>query len=207
MGICADNCIDDTLIAYPQASCAADIRLTTPSRIFFFMCSTTLPNPITNQNIAALFDSGEIVASMPLGNIEWGDVQYEDVILDDCQTPRRIPSSREATFEDRYGVADTNSPSTGLYLDYDFWINKVEKQQNLNYMVAYCNGDVKVARKQGSATQLLTASITVQLGYQRPQNAGNASIEFKQIAMNFAGDPLDLRNKPEFNYIEAGITL
>lgn len=206
MGVCPTNCGSSTLVAYPQSSCDADLRFDTPARIFFFLCTTTLPSPITNANMLALFNSGDIVASMPLSNVEFGDVTYEEVQKDDCQTPTKIPVSRPLTFQDKYGVADTNSPSTGEYLDYDFWQDKLDNQTRLNYMVAYCNGNVKIARKEGTDT-LLTASITSVLTYQKPQTAGNQSVEVKQVEMVLNGDPLDLRNKPEFNYIDAGIVL
>ncbi len=78
------------------------------------------------------------------------------------------------TLEDRYGVADTSSPSTGLFLDYDFWQDKLNKGQRLNIMVAYCNGDVKIARKNGT-DELLTASLTVTINYQKPQTSGSGS--------------------------------
>lgn len=206
MGVCPTNCGSDTLVSNPIANCDADLRLTTPARLFFFTCDTTLPSPITNANMLALFNSGDIVASMPLSNVVFGDVTYEDVQKDDCQPPTKVPVSRELTYEDKYGVADTNSPSTGEYLDYDFWQDKMDKQTRLNYMIAYCNGDVKIARLKGSDT-LLSAAMTVQLNYQKPQTAGNASVEIKKASVVFQGDPLDLRNKPEFNYIDAGIVL
>ena len=205
MGICAINCGDNTIIANPQATCSSDLRKTTPSRMFFFLCNVTLPNPITNINIKALFDSGDIVASMPLSNIVWNDPTYEDVQKDDCTPPDRIVVSREMTFEDKYGVIDTASPSSGEYLDYDFWQDKIDKTQRLYYMIGYCGGDVKIGYNTDGT--LMNASLTLSLNYQKPQTAGNASIEFKKGSFVFAGDPLNLKNKPAFNYIDAGIVL
>jgi hypothetical protein len=207
MGLCPNQCGDTTLVGNPQTSCTTTVRKTTPNRVFFYLCDTTLPDPIDDTNIVPLFDNGEIVASMPLANVTFADPTYEEVIKDDCSVPDRFIVSREMTFEDRYAVASSaGSPAVVTdYLDYDFWQDKLDNQTRLNYMIGYCNGDVKVARDTDGS--LLTASITAVLNYQRPANAGGKSTEFKQVSILFQGDPLDLRNKPEFNLVDAGINL
>lgn len=206
MGLCPSSCGDITLIGNPTADCITSIRQTTPSRIAFFPCNTTLPSPITDSAIKALFDDGTIVASSPLANITWGDPTYEEVPIDDCSVPQQILVSREVTFEDRVAVTDNSgSPASyNDYKDYDFWQDKKDNQTKLNYIIIYCNGDAKIGYDEDGVT-LLTARITAVLNYQRPANAGGKSVEFKQVSILFQGDPINLANKPQFNTEEAGI--
>lgn len=206
MGVCPSICGTIDLIGNPQSGCETSIRRKTISRFAFFSCTTDLPEPITNNNIKPLFDDGSIVASSPLANITLSDPQYEDVVVDDCTTPQRVIVSREITFQDRYSVVDNSgSPTTyDNYHDYDFWADKLQHQQKLNYMVIYCDGDVKVARDEDG--NLLTASITAYLNQDGGTNGGK-KVEFKQVSINFNGDPLALTNKPEFNLELAGIEL
>lgn len=206
MGYCPSNCSDITLVRNPQENCEVTTRRDTPSRLIFFECNTTLPDPITNENIKPLFDSGAIVASMELAQVTFGDPTYEEIIVSDCRPPERYVATRSMTFQDlnavTYGVSSPSEDDP--YFDYDFWDDKQRNQRRLNYGVAYCSGDVRLARAADGS--LLTASITAILNYQRP-TAGGASTEFKQVEIVFQGDPLALTNKPEFNLIEAGIIL
>lgn len=206
MGVCPSNCGDITLVRNPQENCVTSIRQTTPNRAMFFTCNTELPNPITPEAIKALFDSGAIVASMPLAEVAFGDPVYEEIRVSDCSTPYKYVASRPMTFRDVNSVTyGASSPSDiNEYFDYDFWDDKLTNQARLNYMIGYCNGDVKIARDTDGS--LLTASITAILNYQKPTNGGK-STEFKQVEINFEGDPISLKNKPEFNLLEAGIEL
>lgn len=207
MATCPSSCGDIDLIGNPQTDCEVSLRQTTPSRFAFFGCTTTLPDPITDVAIKALFDDGTIVASSELANVEFADPTTEDITISDCKPPLRQIVSREVTFEDRTAISRTaGSPATtDPFFDYDFWQDKLDNQGKLNYMVIYCNGDVKIARdKDGN---LLSATMQGWLNYQRPGTAGNKSTEFKRLSILFDGDPLAMYNKPEFNYIEAGITL
>lgn len=204
---CPSQCGDIDLVGNPQSGCETSLRRDTPSRILFFACTTTLPDPITDVNIAPLFADGSIVASSPIANGEWGEPTYEDIQVDDCSVPQKVLTNRVWTFQDRTAVSETSgSPAvTDEFHDYDFWVDKLNNQAKLNFMVAYCSGDVKVARAADGS--LLTASITSYLNYDTPATAGAPKIEYKQVEVTFNGDPLAMTNKPEFNYIDAGIIL
>lgn len=207
-GSCPGACGDVTLLRNPLTNCVTDIRQKTLSRIAFYDCNTTLPDPITGASIKTLFDNGTIVASMPLGNIQWGEPTTEDLAVDDCSPARQFITGREMTFEDRVALSNTTgSPAvTDSYFDYDFWQDKMDKQFVVRYMLIYCDGDVVIPRdKNGNP---LGATMLVYINFQKAQTQGGASTEFKRGSVRFAGDPLALYTaKPAFNYIEAGITL
>ena len=206
-GNCPASCTTVTLLANPQANCIDNLRRKTLSRIFFYPCSTSLPSPITNAAMKALFDAGTIVSTNRLGNIVVADPQTEDIMVDECSAARKIITTREITFEDRVSVeANSNSPAIdNPYFDYDFWKDKQQQQIVMNAMLAYCDGDVIIpVDALGNA---LSFSMLAFLSWQKPGNQGGAWIEFKKIQMNFLGDPFDFGNKPAFNWIKAGITL
>lgn len=205
---CPQNCGTTVLVKNPQTACVTSIRQKTLSRIAFFDCNTTLPDPYTGAAFKALFDSGAIVASMPLGNIQWADPATEDIPVDDCTPARQFIQTREMTFEDRIAVSKTSgSPSvTDEYFDYDFWQDKVDNQLILRYMLIYCDGDVVIPTDR--AGNPLGATMLAYLSGQRSQTQGGATTEFKRGSLRFQGDPLAFHTaKPAFNYIEAAISI
>lgn len=205
MAICQTGCEDITLIGNPVV-CEFEPRITRPSRLLFFNICDTLPDPLTDVSAPPLFADGTIVASMPLANFVFNEPTYEDRLIDDCSVALPFLVSREATFQDRVAVdAISVSPFTGAYFNYDFWQDKFEKQTQLGTMILYCNGDVKVARDENGTP--LTSVMRLYLDYENPSNGGSRSIEFINGSLTWNGDPLALTNKPEFNTVEAGITV
>lgn len=204
---CPSNCTPDVLIGNPQGICSQDVRQRILSRIAFFPCNTTLPDPITGPGMKALFDSGEIVASSKLANIVLADPQTEDVVIDECSVARKFITSRLITAEDRISVSLTSgSPATtNKFRDYDFWQDKLDHQLLMYTMLIYCDGDVIIPATRDGV--YISASLTAYLNYQKPSTQGGQWIEFKHLEFNYPGDPLALFLKPAFNYITAGITL
>lgn len=208
MGFCPSTCNDITLLGNPTEGCTTSIRQKTLSRIKFYPCTTTLPDPIEDAAIKALWDDGTIVASSALGNIVWDDPITEDINIDECSPPRTIIVGRVLNAEDRIAVSATEgSPGTvDAYHDYDFWDDKVVNQLTMNYGLIFCDGDVIIPRDRAGVP--LTATMSVHISYQKPQTAGGAWIEYKKITIRFNGDPLAFFTaKPAYNYIDAGITL
>lgn len=198
---CPTACIPENLVANPTASCEVDFRRTTPAVLFFYLCSTPLPDPVTNANMKALWDSGDLVASVKLQNVTFGDPNFEQLQANDWVPPTPIVGTRSMTFTDNQGVVDNSaSPTTyNYYADYDFWVDKIRKAPYLQIMIGYCDGSVRIPR------QRLTLSGAV--SYEKPQNAGGPSLEVKNFTITTVGDMLDMSIKPEWNYIDAGITL
>jgi len=201
---CPTNCTPADLLALPANNCTTGFRRTTPSRIFMFNCNTALPTGSTtaiNAAMKALFDAGDIVSTSELTAIVPQDPTYEEVQISDCQPPTPLIATRVINFEDRTAVDISNqSPFViNRYFDYDFWADKILNQRNIRYMLAYCNGDVKIVE--------FTGTIRGFIDYIKAQAAGGLSTETKKFQITFNGDPLSFNVKPTWNYIDAGIVL
>lgn len=205
---CPAACGDITLLSNSATGCAPTRREKTLSRIAFFLCSTTLPEPLEG-NIKPLFDSGDIVASMPLANIVLNDPNISEIMMDECSPMDRKTDTREITFEDRFAVTKTLTTSpvtTDAYWDYDFWQDKLNNQTALNYMLIYCDGDVVIPKNPNGS--LMKATLFVYLSAQKPTTQGGSWIEFKRGSIIFQGDPWSLTTaKPAFNLNDEGIIL
>lgn len=206
---CPASCNSIELLANPAAGCTTSRREKTVSRLAFFSCATTLPDPLTGAAMVPLFADGTVVASMPLANIVWNDPTTSEIMMDECSPMDRKIDTREATFEDRYAVAKdlaTSPATTDEYWDYKFWQNKNDVQSSLAYMIIYCDGDVVIPRQANG--QYMTATILVYLSWQKPTTQGGSWVEFKKGSIIFQGDPMSMSNAvPAFNYIDAGIVL
>lgn len=204
MPLCPSACGDIELLSNP-ASCITDVRLKTLSRIAFFPCNMSIPDPIEG-NIAPLFDDGTIVVTSELGGFTVNDPTTEDVAVSSCRPPKRVIQTREIVFQDRIKVALTSgSPATtNYYFDYDFWKDKLEHEFNLGMMWIYCDGDVMIPRDANG--NILTFSLLGFINWQQPSNQGGAWVEFKQFSMIFQGDPFAFI-APDFNLEEEGIVI
>lgn len=204
---CSQACGDITLIGNPTADCKTAQRYNNPDRLVFKGCDVAIPNPETNIAYKALVDAGLIVFSSPLANWAFGAPTTDEVLISDCNPVLPLITGRQVTVEDRIKIEVTDgSPAvTAGFGDYAFWKDKMNQQFNLNVGVSYCNGDVKWAKD--SDGNFLTLSVLVFLDYQRPTTNGGKFVEFKNITINFNGDPLDLNNVPTWNWINAGIVL
>lgn len=199
---CFTNCTPQQLVGLPVDNCATALRRTTPSRLGFYNCDITLPTgPGIGAAMKALYDAGDLVFSMPLVNIQFEEPNYEEILLNDCQPPEQVLQTRAMTFEDRYGI-DISGISPFVqnpFFDYTFWLDKLQNQKNIRFMLAYCNGDVREIDFVGSLRGFVN--------YIKPQSAGAPSTESKFFRLLTNGDILDMRNPPVFNLVEAGIIL
>lgn len=204
---CNDACADPALVGNPGGGCAPNtFRKTTTSRILYFACSTDFPNDFNCAAVKALFDAGEIVATSELANVVWDDPQTEQQVISECRPPVTVVVSRTLNFEDRIAVnTDTASPPVSdPYHDYKFWQDKIDNKSRIRAAIAYCNGDVKIAKDVDGS--YMTFDMLPFISYQKPGTTGPAWIEFKKVAMVFAGDPLAF-TPPDFNLDECGISI
>lgn len=205
---CPANCQNIVLVGNPPDQCTLLLRNKTLSRVAFYPCSLSLPDPITGVAMKALFDNGDIVASSQLGNINWQDPTTEDIVVNECSPARQIITGRELQAEDRVAIKYlSGSPATADdEYDYDFWQDKMVNQSLMNYMLIFCDGDVVIPKDANGNP--LTATMLVYISYQKPGTQGGDWIEFKRISIRFKNDPLAFYTaKPAFNYIDAGIVL
>lgn len=192
----------------PPDACSTQRRLKTLSRVIYWSCSATLPDPLTDAAAKALFDNGVFVPGSVLANIVVNDPNFEDVLMSECAPADKIVATREITAEDRVMVsAASGSPATvDNYIDYDFYQDKTDKTGLVNFALAFCDGDVVIPKNANG--QPLRGTMTSYISYQKPQTQGGQWIEFKKISIMFQGDPLAFFTAtPAFNINTAGIVL
>lgn len=201
---CPANCTYEDLLGLPSPNCETGLRRTTVSRIFMYNCSTELPTgtpSAVGAAMVALFNSGAIVSTMPLANVLFEEPVFQEEPIDDCSPAVQLLQTRAMTFEDKYAI-DISSVSpyvANLYYDYDFWADKIANQNQIRYMIAYCNGDVKEVEFNGTMRGFID--------YIKSQSQGGLSTETKKIRLLFNGDPIGFGVKPTWNYIDAGLVL
>lgn len=196
--LCAAQCANPDLIPNPTAGCEDVVRYKTLSRIHFALCATELPEPMECAAIKALYTANQIVRSSILGNIVVGDVQREDLLIDECSVPFRRIVARELTFEDRIAIefAGGSPDAYDDYWDYYFWLDKLNNRNQLRYFLEFCDGDVIIPRDVNG--NLLTANLIAELSYQKPTTQGAGWVEFKKASLMFNGDFLYFQ-VPDFN--------
>jgi hypothetical protein len=205
---CPANCQSIVLTGNPKDKCELSTRQKTLDRVAFFPCSMSLPDPWSDAAIKQLFDDQTIVASSKLGNINWQDPTTEDVVVSECMPAITIITGRELQAEDRVAISfASGSPAVpDDYRDYDFWQDKMEKQNLMNYMLIFCDGDVVIPKDANGNP--LTATMLAYISYQKPQTQGGQWIEYKRISIKFQNDPLAFYTaKPQFNLKDANIIL
>ena len=194
MSLCPAECADFTMVEVHQASCEMTYRKINIRSIGFYKCDTALPSPMTAVALAALYTAGAIVFSNELVNVQVGEPTYEERKLSDCRPAYEELVEREITFEDRIKVEIT-TPTPNVFLDYDFWQDKIEHQAQLNYVFVMCNGDLVAPVDENGFG--LPATFRMNLSYESLSRGG--AIEFKAGSLKFLGDPLAMKYKPVIN--------
>lgn len=207
MAYCGIDCATTPLTPSPE-QCILAPRFTGISRIHFYNCSTSLPDPLTAEALQDLYDDGEIVVTQPLGNITINDPEFQEFQIAACMASQRIVSGREITFQDRIAVTVIEgSPALpNQFYDMDFWADKVQRTLTMNYAIEYCDGNVTLALDANGNP--LSADLQVWLNEEAPSTPGGKTIQFKAGSIKFNGDPLALTNIPAYNRAPDGtITL
>lgn len=204
---CSEACGEVQLIQLPEADCKTSLRYNNPDRLVFKGCDVDLATPETNIDLYTLYQAGKIAISSPLANWGFGAPTVDEINYADCNPTFKLISGRQLTVEDRIKIAITDgSPAvTAPFRDYEFWASVRNQQFNLNFGIAYCNGDIRWARDEEG--NWLTMSVLVYVDYQRPSGNGGKFVEFKNITIDANGDFLDLNVVPTSNWITAGIKL
>lgn len=199
---CFTSCTPSALVGLPDPNCTQTFRQTTPSRLAFYNCDIELPSGSIEANNAAMLalaESGDVVFSNPLFNVAFEDPNYEEIGIDDCRPALQVLQTRVMTFEDRYkmDISAISPYVANEFFDYDYWLDKLNNQANIRFLIGYCNGDFRKIDFVGSIRGFVN--------YINPATIGAVKTETKQFRVIFNGDPLDMNNKPFFNAIDAGI--
>lgn len=206
MANCPSTCGEIEIIGNPTSNCQTTQRRIIPARFLFYPCSIDLPDPIEG-NIKPLFDDGTIAWTSVLRNFTFNDPTTQDLIVDDCTPPLTIISGREVTVEDTaaitYGVS---SPLVeNPFWDYFFWNGIINQQLQLRVMIAYCDGDVRIAKDADGNPLIVT--IYGFVNYEAPAVSGGKRLEFKRLVFKFNGDPINFSVTRAFNLVDEGIEL
>lgn len=200
MPFCPADCEDTTLTPIDPGTCDLDVRTQGINKIGFFICDASLPSPFDCTALETLVGANQLVFSSPLAEIEVTDPTQEQIRVAQCLPSKFITTERVINFQDRV-MKDTpsgTSPTTDPvpYSENDFWADKVDKNPRLRYMFVFCDGTVQVAR-DASGTPI-EATLNAFRSY---ENVGSGStlktITYIKASLTFAGDPLDLNQKPE----------
>lgn len=205
MANCPANC-QTTLLQYPPSACFDDLRFKTLERMGFYLCTTTLPDPITPETIEPLIEAGDIVFTKTWGNIVWDAPITEDIPFGDCYPARQKIMGRVLNADDKIAISNTSgSPAiTDNYFDYDWIQDKIDKQALLNPMFVYCDGDVVIPRERNGVPVKMT--ILSYIDWIKSGTQGGSSTEFKRWSIRFSNDPFAFYTaKPEFNLNDLSI--
>lgn len=202
MAFCPANCEDQSVLPNPPADCELEIREQGINKIGFFLCDVSLPSPFDCTALETLVTNNQLAFSSPLAEIEITDPTQEQVTIAACLPPKNITTERVINFQDRIkkDVAATTSPVADAipYYENDFWQDKLDKAERLRYMFVMCDGTVQVARDANG--NYMEANINAFRAYENVGTGGTQkSITYIKATMTFAGDPLNLANKPELD--------
>lgn len=201
-GFCPADCADVELAQNPDNNCDIQPRKRNIDRFMFFTCDTDLPSPFTCGALTTLVNNNKVVFTSPLANVEVQDPTYQELQLADCIPIAEVASGRVVNFQDRIAI-DTPSgiASPGAlpipFYNYDFWQDKVSKQESLRYAAVYCDGSVEVAKDENG--NYLSATVRA---FKKQEKVGSGNdvyyIEYIVGQMSFrGGDPWNLSVKPE----------
>jgi hypothetical protein len=194
--MCPANCADVELTALGDAGCEPKIRKRGLYKLLMYSCSTTLPEPLTCENLLPLLTSGAVVATSPLVNVEFADPEFEELVVADCLPAIQNVVSRTLTFQDRIAI-DVPEGASGVpaaipYQDLQYWGNKKKLSLSLRYLFLWCDGVVDKAIDELTGKPMV-ASLTIFRSFERQGSGGNSyTAEIKKGSVVFKGDPLAL---------------
>lgn len=211
MNICPANCANIELIANPVTGVcdAAETRERGIYKLGFYLCNTPLPSPLTCTALNTLVTSGAVVFSSPLSNVTFGEPEFEDIKMNDCEPAIQRIVGRTLTFNDKYKVTIPGIPAEGetpavpenRYGDLLFWGNKMEARLSMRVIILYCDGTMEVPKdKNGNP---LSSTFLVYRDFERQGTGTNETIiEVKRGTIRFKGDPLQFR-EPDLDLNDA----
>lgn len=194
MSICPTACADFNLVEVKSAACKIDYRKVNIRCLGFYKCDAKLPQPMEATALEALVTAGALVFSNELVNVTVADPVYEERKLSDSRPAEQEIVERQITFEDRIKV-EIPSGTPNLFADYDFWQNKLDHRNQLNYVFVMDNGDL-VAPVDDYGVGL-PATFQMHRNFENLTRGG--AIEIKAGTLTFQGDPFAMKYKPIIN--------
>ena len=195
MAICPTACADFDLVEVKSAACKIDYRKVNIRCIGFYKCDVKLPTPMTAVALEALVTDGALVFSNELVNVTVADPTYEERKLSDSRPAEQEIVERQITFEDRIKVEIPEGATKNLFVDYDFWQNKLDHRNQLNYLFVMANGDLVSPVDDNGVG--LPATFQMHRNFENLTRGG--AIEIKAGTLTFQGDPFSMKYKPVIN--------
>lgn len=201
--VCPTACADIDLISIPADVVCDEVPLRENgvSKLGFFLCSTSLPSPLTCANLEPLVTAKSVVFTQGLSDVTFSEPQTEDIKIDDCSPSLIRVVGRTLTFNDKRriripAIADPATPAND-YFDRDFYKNKQQLALQLRFMIVYCDGTIEVPKDTNGDP--LSATFNIYRDQDRNQNGNIETIyEVKRATIQFKGDPLQMV-KPDLN--------
>lgn len=197
--VCLADCASFDLTPMPAGGCALKFRNRKIKSLGFYMCSETIPSPMTCAALEPLVTAGTIVWTSPLTNVAIEDPTFEDITLSDCLPSTRYVTGRRITAEDRIAVevaAQVGPPvvDANPLADYDYWKNKQQAHLSMRVLIRYCDGNIE--NPVDDAGNPIQVGLTVFRSVSN-QGSGDAMIalEIKKIELKFQADPLGFGNE------------
>lgn len=194
--MCPANCADVELTALGDSGCEIKIRKRGLYKLGLFACSTTLPDPLTCENLLPLINSAAVVFTSPLVNNEFADPEIEELVVADCLPGIQNVVSRTLNFQDRIAIdipeGVSGVPAAVPFADLQFWGNKNKLSLSLRYMFLWCDGTIDIGKDENGNP--MAASLNIFRSFERQGSGGNSyTAEIKKGTVIFKGDPLALR--------------
>jgi len=205
--LCTADCADYTLTPNPSAGCEPKLRTRNLDKIGFFLCSTSVPDPLDCASLKPLIDDGSIVFTSSLRNATWGDPTFADIVVSDCMPAVQYFTGRKLTADDAIAieVKDGSGTVTNPFGDY-LLIKSLQKASfNLRAIFLYCDGTMEIPKDDKGNP--VTLSFTAYRNYEKQGDDSNPIyLELKHIELTFKGDPLpfdapalDISTCPDIN--------
>lgn len=193
---CPNSCGPITLLPTPT-DCLLTVRQTQLRRLAYWDRCIEWPEPMTDENIQALIDSGDIVLTNPLASLTFEDPEFAQIRVEMCSPDRQVLTQRTISGTDSIvASSDEGSPAVPTpYYERRRWNEILQKQGQLAFGAVYCNGDfMPFLDADGNFSR---ATVSAWLNYEEiAEGTGGGSIEMISFQIVFSGDPFGLYNYP-----------
>lgn len=189
MNICNAGCANASLVMLPTGACEPEVRTRQIERLFFWLCSTSIPSPLTCLNFKALVEGDDVAFSSPLADATFEEPETAEIKVADCIPAIEKVVSRVFTANDKIAITipagSGGTPPANPFGDYDFWKDKQSHGFYLRFGFLYCDGTVEIPKDKNGVP--LAGSFRV---YRSFEDSGDEKFEIKAIRIAFKGDPL-----------------
>lgn len=189
--ICLASCADFELSPIPDGDCEIKFKKRSIKRLWFWLCTVAIPEPLTCQALEPLLSDASIVRTSPLANVELADPTLESIQVADCLPSLQVVTTRQLTADDRIAIVVPGD--SGVLPDengeYPFYYSLQKAGPNLRVAFEYCDGMVEIPLGADGTPMPVSATFFRQFARQGTGD-GSFLIEIDRLTLTFQGDPL-----------------